>query len=80
MNTVEKILATLTREAIAERLGVSMSSISDAAVAGVMPARWYLVVRLMMAETGNGEPPLPAFAMRPDRKDPVLQVQREAAA
>jgi hypothetical protein len=70
MNPVEQIITVLTREAIIARLGVTTSSITDAVSGGVMPARWYRVIRTMLEEAGLPEPALDLFAMRPDRSAP----------
>ncbi len=52
MVTALEICDALGRKPMAEALGVGVTTISNAAVAGVFPAKWYRVVRAMCREVG----------------------------
>lgn len=52
MGTVTDICDRLGRKNMAMRLGVKATAISNAVAAGRFPAKWFLVVREMCAESG----------------------------
>jgi hypothetical protein len=52
MITASDICDALGRRNMAQRLGVSKTAISNAAVDGTFPARWYLVLSTMCDERG----------------------------
>jgi hypothetical protein len=52
MQTAREIVDAIGRGEIASGLGVSPSSISDAVIAGVFPARWYLGLRDLGSRKG----------------------------
>jgi hypothetical protein len=47
MITVEHICESIGRASLARRLGVGLTAISNACVAGVFPAKWFLIVSEM---------------------------------
>ena len=63
MKLSQTICDNLGRKNIAERLGVGPTSVSNASVAGVFPASWYLVVKEMCDEVGI-ECPVESFSFK----------------
>ena len=54
--TVASICDAIGRKALAERVGVGMTTISNAVVDGRFPAKWFLAVRDMCLEKGIESP------------------------
>lgn len=64
MTDVKHIVKTLGARAIADRLGVTRSAVSNAAMANQFPASWYLVVCDLCDEHDMGEPPYSLFGFK----------------
>ena len=69
--TAADICDALGRKAIAERIGVGLTAVSNASVLGQFPAYWYLAIREMCAESGLPCPDamfsfVPSGAEQPD--------------
>ena len=50
--TASSICDALGRSAIADRLGVQATAVSNASVAGTFPASWFTALRAMCSEAG----------------------------
>jgi DNA-binding Xre family transcriptional regulator len=65
MITALEICNSLGRRELAKRIGVTKTAVSNAAVDGKFPARWFVVVSAMCAEQGL-ECPQDAFSFVED--------------
>lgn len=74
MNTPEEIAGAVGRKELAERLGVGLTAVSNAVVAGAFPSSWYPVVSDLCRER-NVACPLSAFKFRP----PSYATEKEAS-
>lgn len=52
MTTVSTICDTLGRRAIADRVGVGLTTVSNAATSNCFPAKWYILIKAMCDEEG----------------------------
>ena len=52
MTSVSIICDTLGRSAIADRVGVGLTTVSNAATSNRFPARWYVLIKAMCDDKG----------------------------
>lgn len=69
MDDVSSICRTIGRKEMEARLGVSKAAIANAVAQGRFPARWYIVVREMCAESGIVCPDAAFSFAKPNTED-----------
>ncbi|MBR9766223.1 MAG: bacteriophage CI repressor [Rhodobacteraceae bacterium] len=74
MTTVSNICDALGRRAIADRVGVGLTTVSNAATSNRFPAKWYVLIKAMCDDAGI-ECPMDLFSFVAE--PPVQSLERE---
>lgn len=76
MKSAKDIIAAIGNETLQRELGVSYTAIRNAAVRGVLPAAWYVIVHRLCDKRGIACPP-EVFSFKHGSQDRESNHQRE---